>query len=238
MPDTPAGLRHVEHVMGTVFSFDIRDRPDPGHPAGAGRSRTPAPPGGRRVLPLPGRQPHQPARPGRDGLDDCPPEVHEVLALCARAEPRERRLLQRVARRLPRPVRTRQRMGHRGGGPAAARGGGAPHLRQRRRRPRSISGRAAPGAPWRVGIAHPLRPGALATIVTAHHDLAVATSGTAERGAHIVDPHRGARHRARLPHRRRPQPDLDRHLRHGRLRPGARPPGPGPGPTAHTRSSW
>lgn len=25
----PGGLRHVEHVMGTVFSFDIRDRPTP-----------------------------------------------------------------------------------------------------------------------------------------------------------------------------------------------------------------
>ncbi|CBG68252.1 hypothetical protein SCAB_10821 [Streptomyces scabiei 87.22] len=28
MPDTP-GLRHVEHVMGTVFPFDIRDQPTP-----------------------------------------------------------------------------------------------------------------------------------------------------------------------------------------------------------------
>ncbi|MFS8197610.1 hypothetical protein ACLVWQ_02885 [Streptomyces sp. CWNU-52B] len=27
MPDAAAGLRHTEHVMGTVFSFDIRDRP-------------------------------------------------------------------------------------------------------------------------------------------------------------------------------------------------------------------
>ncbi|MFF5360279.1 hypothetical protein ACFY4I_12920 [Streptomyces scabiei] len=28
MPDTP-GLRHVEHVMGTVLPFDIRDQPSP-----------------------------------------------------------------------------------------------------------------------------------------------------------------------------------------------------------------
>lgn len=54
-----------------------------------------------------------------------------------------------------------------------------------------IRGQAAPGTPWRIGIAHPLRPGELVTVITAHHDLAVATSGTAERGAHILNPHHG-----------------------------------------------
>jgi FAD:protein FMN transferase len=43
---------------------------------------------------------------------------------------------------------------------------------------------------WRVGIADPLRPGELlATIQSA--DIAVATSGIAERGAHVLDPHLG-----------------------------------------------
>nr|WP_095875399.1 FAD:protein FMN transferase [Streptomyces sp. TLI_235] len=46
------------------------------------------------------------------------------------------------------------------------------------------------GGPWRIGVAHPLRPGRLAAVLGGH-DLAVATSGTAERGAHIVDPHTG-----------------------------------------------
>jgi FAD:protein FMN transferase len=41
-----------------------------------------------------------------------------------------------------------------------------------------------------VGIADPLRPGGLAAVVTGQ-DLAVATSGTAERGAHIIDPRTG-----------------------------------------------
>jgi thiamine biosynthesis lipoprotein len=41
-----------------------------------------------------------------------------------------------------------------------------------------------------VGIAHPLRPGSLCAVVTGR-DLAVATSGTAERGAHVLDPHTG-----------------------------------------------
>ncbi|MFQ6143339.1 FAD:protein FMN transferase [Streptomyces seoulensis] len=52
-----------------------------------------------------------------------------------------------------------------------------------------------PGAerPWRVGVSDPLRPGGLAAVVSAAGapELAVATSGTAERGAHIVDPRTG-----------------------------------------------
>jgi thiamine biosynthesis lipoprotein len=45
-------------------------------------------------------------------------------------------------------------------------------------------------APWRVGIAHPLERGRLALMVEAV-DCAVATSGTAERGAHIANPRTG-----------------------------------------------
>jgi thiamine biosynthesis lipoprotein len=42
-----------------------------------------------------------------------------------------------------------------------------------------------------VGIADPHRPGEL--LATIHSsDLAVATSGIAERGAHVLDPRRGA----------------------------------------------
>ncbi len=44
--------------------------------------------------------------------------------------------------------------------------------------------------PWRVGIADPFRPGRLALVVEVR-DCAVATSGTAERGRHIVNPHAG-----------------------------------------------
>lgn len=47
-----------------------------------------------------------------------------------------------------------------------------------------------PGDRWRVGIADPLRPGTLALVVTGR-DFAVATSGVAERGPHIVNPHTG-----------------------------------------------
>lgn len=51
-------------------------------------------------------------------------------------------------------------------------------------------GHASPGAAWRVGIQHPLDRAAIAAVVDAS-DLAVATSGTYERGEHVVDPRTG-----------------------------------------------
>ena len=43
---------------------------------------------------------------------------------------------------------------------------------------------------WQVGIAHPLERDALTSLV-AVTDAAIATSGIAERGAHVYDPHTG-----------------------------------------------
>lgn len=51
-------------------------------------------------------------------------------------------------------------------------------------------GHALPGRPWRVGIRHPVERDKVARVVLAT-DLAVATSGTYEKGAHIWDPHTG-----------------------------------------------
>jgi thiamine biosynthesis lipoprotein len=53
-----------------------------------------------------------------------------------------------------------------------------------------VRGGAVPGVGWRVGIQHPLQRDKVAAVLTAT-DLAVATSGAYERGAHIVDPHTG-----------------------------------------------
>jgi FAD:protein FMN transferase len=50
-----------------------------------------------------------------------------------------------------------------------------------------IAGEAAPGRPWLVGISDPRDRGRILTTVTGR-DFAVATSGTVERGEHIVDP--------------------------------------------------
>ncbi len=52
-------------------------------------------------------------------------------------------------------------------------------------------GRPAPDRRWRVGIRHPVDLDRLAAVL-AVEDMAVATSGEYERGAHIVDPHTGA----------------------------------------------
>jgi FAD:protein FMN transferase len=53
-----------------------------------------------------------------------------------------------------------------------------------------VRGQAPQGGPWRVGVQHPLRRDAVAAVVGVS-DLGVATSGTYERGAHVVDPHTG-----------------------------------------------
>lgn len=50
-----------------------------------------------------------------------------------------------------------------------------------------LRGGPEPGSPWRVGITHPSEPGKLAWILEGT-DLAVATSGTYERGFHVIDP--------------------------------------------------
>jgi thiamine biosynthesis lipoprotein len=54
----------------------------------------------------------------------------------------------------------------------------------RTRRPDGI------GAPWRVGIRHPVQRDRVTRVIQAD-DLAVATSGTYEKGPHIRDPHTG-----------------------------------------------
>jgi FAD:protein FMN transferase len=46
------------------------------------------------------------------------------------------------------------------------------------------------GGPWRVGIRHPVSHGEVVRVILAS-DLAVATSGTYEKGDHIVNPHTG-----------------------------------------------
>ncbi|NKZ08047.1 FAD:protein FMN transferase [Actinomadura latina] len=51
-------------------------------------------------------------------------------------------------------------------------------------------GESRPGRPWRIGLTDPRHRDRLIAAVTGR-DLAVATSGTAERGAHIVDPRTG-----------------------------------------------
>jgi thiamine biosynthesis lipoprotein len=58
-----------------------------------------------------------------------------------------------------------------------------------------VRGEHAPGRPWRIGIRHPFEAQRVCCVL-AGADLAVATSGTYERGYHVVDPYTGQPARA------------------------------------------
>ncbi|RPF32093.1 FAD:protein FMN transferase [Streptomyces sp. TLI_185] len=179
--------------MGTVFSFDVRG----GEPGAVQAALAEAIAGLHRVNEVFStyRDDSQVSRLARGELtvEQCDPEVAEVLALGAEAERvsdgwfsmrYEGRLdptgivkgwaAERAARLLAVTP---------GVSGVSMNGGGDVQLLGMPERHR----------PWRVGVADPLRPGGLAAVVSAAgaDELAVATSGTAERGAHIVDPRTG-----------------------------------------------
>jgi thiamine biosynthesis lipoprotein len=187
----PPRLRHAENVMGTVVSFDVPDWA--GRDAGNGTVLD------RVVRWLhwvdatfsPYREDSDVSRFGRGSLalTDCAAELAEVLAACAevsalsggyfttgpggRFDPSgyvKGWAIERAAAMLTAA----------GSAEHSVNGGGDIQC----------VGDRGPGQPWRVGIADPLRPGSLALVVTGQ-DFAVATSGVAERGAHIVNPHTG-----------------------------------------------
>ncbi len=176
--------------MGTVFSFDVRGPVDA---ADAADALAQAVAWLHRVdETFSTYRPDSPvSRLGRGeiGLDDCPPEVAEILDMCdLAAQASHGYFTTYPGGRLDPSAMVKgwaiEQASHilrrAGAVNHCVNGGGDVQL----------AGTAAPGRPWRVGVAHPLRPGDLATLVTGS-DLAVATSGTAERGPHILDPHTG-----------------------------------------------
>lgn len=189
MPEPAAGIRHIEHAMGTVFSFDIRG------PSGQAVRRALAEAVGwlhhvDAVFSV-YRPDSQISRLGRGTttVADCVPEVAEVLTLCANAGRASGGWFSHTAGGRLDPSglvkgwaveRASDILYAAGAHDTCVNGGGDIQLR----------GESAPGRPWRIGIAHPLRRDALVAVVSGN-DLAVATSGTAERGPHILDPHTG-----------------------------------------------
>jgi thiamine biosynthesis lipoprotein len=178
--------------MGTVFSFDVRG----GDPRAVRAALEEAVDGLHRADAVFStyREDSQLSRLARGELTagECDPEVGEVLELAAEAERAsdgwfsttyEGRLDPTGIVKgwaVERAARTLAAAGATG---VSVNGGGDVQL----------LGVPGAGRPWRVGIADPLRPGGLAAVITAAGttELAVATSGTAERGAHIVDPRTG-----------------------------------------------
>ncbi|MET8075972.1 FAD:protein FMN transferase [Streptomyces sp. NPDC005303] len=188
----PAAVRHAEEVMGTVFSFDVRG----GEPLAVQAALREAVAGLHRVDEVFStyRDDSQVSRLARGELTvgDCDPEVAEVLELGAEAERlSDGWFSMRYEGRLdPTGIvkgwaveRAARRMAESGATGVSVNGGGDVQL----------LGVPGPERPWRVGVSDPLRPGGLAAVVSAAGaaELAVATSGTAERGAHIVDPRTG-----------------------------------------------
>ena len=178
--------RHAEHVMGTVVSFDVPARAGQPHSAGSL---------GQAVRWLhwvdatfsPYRYDSDVSRFGRGALPlaDCAPELAEVLEACAAISARSGGYFTTTPACRFDPSgyvkgwaieRAAAMLTTAGSAEHSVNGGGDIQCVGRRL--------------WRVGIANPLRPGQLALVV-AGRDFAVATSGVAERGAHIIDPYTG-----------------------------------------------
>ena len=181
--------------MGTVFSFDIRDAPTPA----LTRALDEAVAWLHRVDDVfstyrPGSQISRLGR-GEIGVADCDPEVAEVLELCGTVERASGGWFSRAPGGSLDPsglvkgwaIERASQLLHRAGARSSSVNGGG-DVR--------LCGEAAPGVPWRIGVAHPRQPGELVTVVSGRalgpkQALAVATSGTAERGPHILDPRTG-----------------------------------------------
>ncbi|MGP3926418.1 FAD:protein FMN transferase [Streptomyces sp. 8N616] len=179
--------------MGTVFSFDIRGE-------AAARASTAAAVDEAvhwlhevdRLFSLykPESELSRLAR-GELTAAECDPLVCEVLALCEAAEARSDGWFStRYAGGLD-PTglvkgwaveRASRLLAVRGVGDSCINGGGDIQL----------SGHREERRPWRIGISDPLQPGELVAVVEGAGELAVATSGTAERGCHVLDPRTGA----------------------------------------------
>jgi FAD:protein FMN transferase len=177
-------LRRPVPVMGTVVSFDV-----PGSAAGAVQDAV-------RWLHWVDetfstfRADSAVSRLGRGEISvaDCPPEVASVLAACAEvAEISGGFFSVRAAGPLD-PSGYVKGWAIERAADLLTTAGSASHTVNGGGDVQCVGSRS--GAPWRVGIADPLRPGRLACVVEGR-DFAVATSGVAERGAHIVDPHTG-----------------------------------------------
>lgn len=185
----PEGIRHVEHAMGTVFSFDIRTPRSPSIATALAQAVAWLHHVDRVFSPY--RPDSQVSRlaDGRAALGECGPEVAEVLRLGAElgrstggaftCEPGGRLDPCGVVKGWA-IERASTVLHDAGAHDHCVNGGGDVQAR----------GEAGPGEPWRIGIADPRDHGGLVAVVSGR-DIAVATSGTAERGGHILDPRTG-----------------------------------------------
>lgn len=189
---TPRPLVHVEHVMGTVVSFDVRfadeSRRTPMHAAIADAVTWL-----HRVDDVFStyRDDSQVSRLGRGELRlaDCDDDVAEVLELCAQVgRETDGYFSSTYGGRLD-PTGLVKGWAIQRASELLSSAGSAHHLVNGGGDIQAVGGSAS-GVPWQIGIAHPLERGAIASVVQLT-DGAVATSGNAERGAHVIDPFTG-----------------------------------------------
>ncbi|MFF3754927.1 FAD:protein FMN transferase [Streptomyces sp. NPDC002018] len=183
------GLRHFEHVMGNVFSFDVRDPVT--HEVGRAVTQSVAWLHEVDALFSTFREDSAVNRlsRGETTVEECPAVVAEVLALCEEASRDTKGFFTATPRGRLDPSglvmgwsveHVSRTLYAAGAHNTYIDAGGDLQLR----------GEASPDVPWRVGIAHPVYRDQLIAVVHGH-DLGVATSGSAERSGHIIDPRTG-----------------------------------------------
>ena len=184
---------HVEVVMGMTVSIDVRDMPVSGEAVGEVVSWL------HRVDATFStyRDDSEVTRLGRGeiGIEDLSPDVEEVLLRCIDLSERTEGVFDAFAVPAPNGT-TLDPSGYVKGWAIehAARmleAAGAANLCINAGGDIAIRGVAGNGRPWRVGVRHPTLADKLALTLDLPGPIAVATSATYERGAHIVDPRTG-----------------------------------------------
>jgi thiamine biosynthesis lipoprotein len=186
-------FRHVEHVMGTVISFDVRgETARPQMLDGAIEwlhhvDRTYSTYRDDSVVSRFAR--------GELAVDDLDQEVQDVLLRCIALGEETHGAFDAFA--VPAPNGTRLDPSGYVKGWAVERavdmlaGAGVTDMCVNAGGDIAVRGERRPGEAWRIGIRHPADPLAVVAVVSLRGRGAVATSGTYERGAHIVDPRTG-----------------------------------------------
>jgi thiamine biosynthesis lipoprotein len=188
VPAVTGRVRHAEPVMGTVVSFDVPAQ------ARAGGSLDDAISWLHWVDRV-----FSPYRPDSDvsllaaaevTVDGCADEVAEVITACAALRVFSGGYFSAAPDGVFDPSGYVKGWAVERCAEILSRAGSVSHLVNGGGDVQCAGGRPGSGEPWRVGIADPGRRGRLALVVEAA-DSAVATSGIAERGAHIIDPFTG-----------------------------------------------
>lgn len=190
-PDRGAVITHAETVMGTMVSFTAvpGDVPEPTARAAIRAACAVLHAADATFSTWKPESPLSRLRRGDISTRQAPAEITEVLSLCQAAKDASHGWFDPWA--LPGgvdptglvkgwAVERALAVLRRAGLPAALVNGGGDI---------ACYGAPAPGRRWRAGIQHPWRRDALACVVDI--ESAVATSGTYERGAHLIDPGTG-----------------------------------------------